>query len=180
MVLRIHFPASPFLSHLSALPPGVFPAAFGFPTLPTPHWVGNLILSITYSLFFGSWLSFRSVYRLFSEAYSLFCQKQGGGWGCRENLPKLASPSMRGLGVDPMLDVRLQQAQRNRALLQDGVVEGAHVKLAGEPALGFGAQLSDFELAKLVGQRLARPHDVAINLDRDVLIGLASVWLAAL
>ena len=87
---------------------------------------------------------------------------------------------MRGLGADPMLDVRLQQAQRDRALLQDGVVEGAHVKLAAEPALGFGAQLADFELAKLVGQRLARPHDVAINLDRDVLIGLASVWLAAL
>jgi len=33
---------------------------------------------------FRSWLSFRSVCRLFSEAYSLFCRKQGGGWGCRE------------------------------------------------------------------------------------------------
>ena len=56
-----------------------------------------------------------------------------------------------------MLDVRLQEAQRDGALLQDGVVEGAHVKLSGQAALGFGAQLSDFELAKLVGQRLARP-----------------------
>ena len=87
---------------------------------------------------------------------------------------------MGGVGVDPMLDVRLQETQRDRVLLQDGVVEDSHVKLSGEAALGFGAQLSNLELAKLVGQRLARPHDVAINLDRDVLIGLASVWLAAL
>ena len=79
-----------------------------------------------------------------------------------------------------MLDVRLQQAQRDGALLQDGVVEGSHVKLAGEPAFGFGAQFADLALAKLVGQGLARPHDVAIDFDRDVLIGLASVWLAAL
>jgi len=79
-----------------------------------------------------------------------------------------------------MLDMRLQEAQRDRALLQDSIVEGADVELTGEAALGFGAQLSNLELAKLVGQGLARPHDVAIDLDRDVLIGLASVWLAAL
>src|SRR6266404_4760192 len=33
---------------------------------------------------FRSWLSFRRMCRLFSETYSLFCRKQGGGWGCRE------------------------------------------------------------------------------------------------
>src|SRR6266436_2622212 len=45
-----------------------------------------------------------------------------------------------GLRLDPMLDVRLQDAQGDRSLLQDGVVEGAHVELAGEAARGFGAQ----------------------------------------
>jgi len=79
-----------------------------------------------------------------------------------------------------MLDMRLQQAQRDRALLQDGVVEGSHVKLAGEAPLGFGAQFADLELAELTGQGFARPLDVAVNLDRNVLIGLAVVWLAAL
>jgi len=79
-----------------------------------------------------------------------------------------------------MLDMRLQQAQRDRALLQDGVVEGSHVKLAGEAPLGFGAQFADLELAELTGQGFARPLDVAVNLDRNVLIGLAGVWLAAL
>ncbi len=73
-----------------------------------------------------------------------------------------------------MLDVRLQEAERDGALLQDGVVEGSHVKLAEEAALGFGAQFADFDLAKLVGQRLARPDNVAVDFDRDVLIGLAS------
>ena len=38
-----------------------------------------------------SWPSFSNSCRLFSEAYSLFCQKQGGGGGV-VNLPMLARP----------------------------------------------------------------------------------------
>ncbi len=79
-----------------------------------------------------------------------------------------------------MLDVRLEDAQRDRSLLQDGIVEGSDVELGTEAALGFGAQLADFELAEFVGQRLAGPDDIAIDFDGDVLIGLAGVVLEKL
>src|SRR5712692_11891667 len=88
--------------------------------------------------------------------------------------------SIFGLGVEPMLDVRLEEAQRDGALLQHGIVEGTDAELSGEAALGFGAQFADFELAEFVGQRLPGPHDVAIHLNRNVLIGLAGVVLEKL
>src|SRR5216684_6131935 len=88
--------------------------------------------------------------------------------------------SVCGLGVGPMLDMRLEDAQRDGALLQDGVVKGADVEFGAEAAFGFGAQLADFELAEFVGQRLARPNDVPIDLNGDVLIGLAGVVLEKL
>ncbi len=52
-----------------------------------------------------------------------------------------------------MLNVRLEEAEGDGALLEDGIVEGADVELGTEAALGFSAQLADFELAELVGQR---------------------------
>jgi len=55
-----------------------------------------------------------------------------------------------------MLDLMLEEAQRNGTLLQDRFVEGADVELAGEPAFGFGAQFADLELAELTGQGFAR------------------------
>src|SRR5258708_12422964 len=88
--------------------------------------------------------------------------------------------SIRGLGVDPMLDMRLEETQRDRALLQDGVVEDADIEFGAEAALGFGTQLADFELDEFVGQRLAGPDDVTVDFDGDVLIGLAGVVLEKL
>src|SRR6266404_708169 len=167
----------PFISICVA--PSCFPGSVQISDTPRPALGRQANPFNNLQPLFRSWFSFRSVCRLFSEAYSLFCRKQGGGWGVA-NLPKLALPSMRRLGVDPMLDMRLQEAQRDRALLQNGIVEGADVELAREAALGFGAQLSDLELAQLVGQRLPRPHDVAVDLDRDVLIGLTGVVLEKL
>src|SRR5438309_3938805 len=89
-------------------------------------------------------------------------------------------PSVFRLGVNPILDVRLQQAQRDSALLQHRVVEGADIELTGEAALSVGAQLSNLELTEFVSQRLPRPHDVAVDLDRDVLIGLSRIVLEKL
>src|SRR5712664_2458753 len=83
--------------------------------------------------------------------------------------------SIRGLGVEPMLDMGLKQAEGDGSLLQHGVVERADVEFGTEAALGFGAQLANFELAEFVGEGLAGPDDVAIDFDGDVLIGLASV-----
>src|SRR5260370_13975446 len=54
--------------------------------------------------------------------------------------------SIRGLGVDPMLDMRLEETQRDRALLQDGVVEGAAVEFGAEPPFCFAPQPPAFKL----------------------------------
>src|SRR6266403_2499844 len=131
--------------------PWCFPRALRISGIPAPRWVGELMLSITYSLFFALGSLFGACAVCFQRLTASFAENRGVGGGV-VNLPKLALPSMRSLGVDPMLDVGLQEAQRDRALLQDGVVEGAHVKLSGQPALGFGAQLSNPKLAELVSQ----------------------------
>src|SRR6266404_4767358 len=112
----------------------------------------------------------------------LFRKRPGWGW----RLPCLATrhsslaTSLCSLGVDPMLDMRLEEAQRHGALLQDGIVEGAYVELGPKAALSFDAQLANLELAEFVGQRLPRPDDVAIDFDGDVLIRLAGVVLEKL
>src|SRR5712672_3926641 len=116
MALQIPFPANPFLSHLSALPPGVFPRALRISGIPAPHWVGELMLSIACSLFFALGSLFGACVVCFQRLTASFAKNRGVGGGV-VNLPKLALPSMRGLGAD-----------------------------------------------------------VAINLDRDVLIGRAGVW----
>src|SRR5882724_5073606 len=138
--------------------PWCFPRALRISGVPAPHWVGELMLSITYSLIFALGSLFRACAVCFQRLTASFAENRGVGGGV-VNLPKLALPSMHGLGVDPMLDMRLQETQRDRTLLQDRFVEGADVELAGQLALGFGAQFADLELAKLVGQGLARPHD---------------------
>src|SRR6266404_1296023 len=119
---------------------------------------------------------------VFSNLQPLFGKHPGWAWVLLL-LATRHSPlatSLCCLGVEPMLDMWLKEAQRNGALLQDGVVEGADVEFGAEAALGFGAQLADFELAEFVGQRLAGPDDVAIDFDGDVLVGLAGVVLEKL
>src|SRR5712671_2226072 len=135
MVLQIPFPATPFLSHLSALP-WCFPRSLRISGLLGPHWVGELMLSITCSLFFALGSLFGACAVCFQRLTASFAENRGVGGGV-VNLPKLALPSMRSLGVDPMLDMRLQETQRDGALLQDGVVKGADVELAGQLAFGF-------------------------------------------
>ncbi len=71
--------------------------------------------------------------------------------------------------------MRLQHAQRQGAVAQHAVVEGADVEGLDQLLLGVGAELLDLELTDLVGQRLTRPDDVAIDLDDDVVLLLAGV-----
>jgi hypothetical protein len=75
---------------------------------------------------------------------------------------------------DPTVDLLLEHFERDRAHLQDDVVELAKVEAATELLLGARAQLLDLQLADLVGQRLARPADVAIGLVGDIELGLAA------
>src|SRR5712672_4055154 len=96
--------------------PWCFPRCLRISGIPAPHWVGELMLSITYSLFFALGSLFGACAVCFQRLTASFAENRGVGGGV-VNLPKLALPSMRGLGAD-----------------------------------------------------------VAINLDRDVLIGRAGVW----
>ena len=54
-----------------------------------------------------------------------------------------------GLGGEPGFYVGVKKAERDGALLEDGVMEGADVEVGTEAMLSFRAQLADFELAKL-------------------------------
>ena len=80
----------------------------------------------------------------------------------------------RFLSCDPFVDELLQHIQRDRALAEDDVVELAEVERA-ELFLGPPAQLLDLQLADLVGQGLAGPGDVAVDLVDDVVLGLGGV-----
>ena len=54
-------------------------------------------------------------------------------------------------------------------------MEFTDVELGAELFLGSLPELLDLELAELVRQCLARPDDVAVDLDDDVMLGLADV-----
>ena len=81
---------------------------------------------------------------------------------CLRRLPRLRPDP----GVDPVFEHR----QRHRSQCQDRIVEGALVELRPELRLGFGAQPADGQLAELVGQRLSRPADVAVDLGLDLML----------
>src|SRR5579871_2803957 len=74
-------------------------------------------------------------------------------------------------GGDEAIDARLEHRQRHRAELEHGVVEGADIEPIAERLLGALASLDDGALAKVVGQRLPRPCDVAIHLGADLVLG---------
>src|ERR1700743_395807 len=76
---------------------------------------------------------------------------------------------------EPGLDVGLEDVEGDGAGLEDGVVEFADVEGGSLFFLGLGAEFADFELAQFVGEGLAGPDDVAIDFDRNVLIGFAGV-----
>ena len=71
----------------------------------------------------------------------------------------------------------LQRVQRYRAGFQHGVVVLAQVELGPQLVPGLGPQLGNLHLPDLVGQRLARGADVAIDLVDNVLVSLGGVGL---
>src|SRR3546814_8515922 len=76
---------------------------------------------------------------------------------------------------NPGVDVLLQHIQRYRAGFQHGVVVGPQVELRPQLAGGLLTEFGDLELADLVGQRLPRRADVAVDLVDHVLAGLGRV-----
>src|SRR6202008_2866643 len=72
---------------------------------------------------------------------------------------------------------RRKDIERQRALAENPVVKGADVELIAERCGRAVGQLADFQLADLVGKRLAGPNDVTVDLDDDVVVGLARILL---
>ncbi len=68
------------------------------------------------------------------------------------------------LGLNPGLGAGVEQVEGQRSSAEDLVVEGADVELWPEFLLGAGAEFAEFELADLIGERLSRPRDVAVDL----------------
>ena len=83
----------------------------------------------------------------------------------------------RGHLLLPVGDVAVEHVERHCAAAEHDVVESPDVELPAEILRRPGAQLLDLELADLVGQRLARPGDVAVDLVRDVELGLGGIGL---
>src|SRR5690606_2637014 len=77
--------------------------------------------------------------------------------------------------LDPRTHFRFQHIQRDRAVAQHRVVEGADVEAGAEFAFGALAQGADAELADLVAQRLRGPADVAVHLGLDIRLGQRTV-----
>src|SRR6185503_6050105 len=63
-----------------------------------------------------------------------------------------------------------EDGQRHRAERENCVVESALVELRPERRLGLLAQLEDGQLAELVGERLSRPADVAVDLGLHLML----------
>jgi hypothetical protein len=68
-------------------------------------------------------------------------------------------------GGDPAVDLRFQHGERHRALAEQPIVKAAQVELCTEPLLGTASQRKQSLLADLVGKRLTRPGDIAVDLE---------------
>src|SRR5215831_3297464 len=81
-----------------------------------------------------------------------------------------SAPGGRGLALlrDPLVDARLEHVERQGAFGEHGIVEAAQIELGAELACRPRAELEKLPLADLVGQRLPRRHDVAVDLDRNL------------
>src|SRR3546814_3733488 len=69
----------------------------------------------------------------------------------------------------------LQHVQRYRAGFQHGVVEGTEIEPVAQRPGGLLTEFGDLHLPDLVGQRLPRRADVAVDLVDHVLAGLGRV-----
>src|SRR5918999_2077138 len=79
------------------------------------------------------------------------------------------------LARHPRPDARVENVQRNRASAQYFIVKLPHIECVAKLALSVIAQLANFQLSDLVGERLTGPRDVPVNLDGDVVQRLAAV-----
>src|SRR5688572_28865243 len=82
-------------------------------------------------------------------------------------------PSFR--SRQPAAHLSFEDAERHGAVLEELVVEGAHVEGWSQRALGLVAQILDGELADLVAERLPRPRHVADDLALGVVARSAEV-----
>src|ERR1700736_393602 len=89
-----------------------------------------------------------------------------------------ASPGRRFLLGHPRPRALVQKVERQLAVAQDLVVKGADVEPGSQLAGGVAAQLFHLELAELVDWRRPGLDDVAVDLDRNVLLGPGGVGLA--
>src|SRR5713101_17909 len=103
---------------------------------------------------------------------SALTKKVGGGVRASGSLPPLL--------VHPLLHAGFQDIEGYRALLQDGIMKRTRIETCTEPPFRFRAQPANLQLTQFVRQRLSRPHNVAVHLDGNVLIGLARVVLEKL
>src|SRR4029077_7092014 len=80
----------------------------------------------------------------------------------------LGAVSTRDLGLNPARDLASQGLQRDRSVRKHLVMEGAHVEPLAHPSRDLVPCSLDLALAELVGQRLARPDRVSVDLDLRV------------
>src|SRR3954466_472130 len=72
---------------------------------------------------------------------------------------------------NPAVDLGGEHVHGYGTIAQYLAVEFAHVEPSAERRLRPGAQCRDVQLAELVAERLARPHDVALHFGSDVTFG---------
>ena len=91
-----------------------------------------------------------------------------GGPPCGRPVPKLTSQPLSGpCAGPPTLGPLLDPAKGKRPFGEHHVVECPHIETVSETSLGPRAELSKLQLSDLVHQRLPRPDDVSVDLDRN-------------
>src|ERR1051326_3433810 len=75
----------------------------------------------------------------------------------------------------PRFDPPFQDIQRERAIIEDLVMKLAHIELITQGFSRLGAEVFEFKLPDFVGGGLAGHHDIAIDLNLDVVWRLAGV-----
>src|SRR5689334_20420587 len=71
---------------------------------------------------------------------------------------------------DELIHALLEHGQRHGTERQDRIVEASLIELRPQLLFRLAAVTTDLELAELVGKRLTRPGDVAIDLRRDLVL----------
>ena len=93
------------------------------------------------------------------------------GWKRRDGYPNYHLP--------PITYHLSHGRQWQRGVPEQGVVEGAQVEARAQARCRVGAQSLDLALADFVGEGLARPDDVAVNLVDGLAFGETDVYTVA-